>query len=79
MKLSLQTFYNKYVQHKPSSQFEAITNFASKHVYARTAVFLALYSGGKQSTFYQAELSKLLGEAAVKKRVIPIMASATGK
>ena len=64
---------------KQKRQFEAITNFASKRVYTRTAVFLALYSGGSQSTFYQKALGELLGEAAVKKRVIPIMASATGK
>ncbi len=78
-KLSLTTFYNAYVKNGGynKNQFNQIIRFAKDRVYSRTAVFLALYNGGKKSSRRnQAELSRLLAREAVKKGVVPIMVSA---
>jgi len=45
-------------------------------VYTRTAVFLALYNGGKNSAQYQAALQSLLNRTALRKGVAAIMVSA---
>lgn len=78
VKLSLKSFYNAYRHDggRQRSQFNAIIQFAKKRVYSRTAVFLALYNGGKQSSQHQRQLSQLLSREAVSEGVIPVMVSA---
>lgn len=75
-KLSLKTFYDAYVKGKNRRQFNNIMEFAQHRVYARTAVFLALYNGGKNSALIQRELSLLLTREAVARGVVPVMVSA---
>ncbi len=76
-KLSLKTFYNAYVKNGGynRNQFNQIIRFAEDRVYARTAVFLALYSGSNNPQV-QTGLSTLLARKAFRKGVIAIMVSA---
>ncbi|WP_196158931.1 putative Ig domain-containing protein [Reinekea sp. G2M2-21] len=74
VKLSLSTFYKAYKNGGYNeNQFRQIIEFAQKRVYARTAVFLALYSGKASE---RAALSALLNSYAIPKGVIPVMVSA---
>lgn len=75
-KLSLKTYYDAYVKGKNRRQFNNIMEFAQHRVYARTAIFLALYNGGKNSALIQRELSLLLTREAVARGVVPVMVSA---
>lgn len=75
-KLSLKTYYDAYVKGGNRRQFNNIMEFAQHRVYARTAIFLALYNGGKNSALIQRELSLLLTREAVARGVVPVMVSA---
>ncbi|NPU92354.1 MAG: PKD domain-containing protein [Gammaproteobacteria bacterium] len=75
-KLSLKSYYDAYVRNGNATQFRNIITFAEKRVYTRTAVFLALYNGGRNSAQYQAALQSLLNRTALRKGVAAIMVSA---
>jgi hypothetical protein len=67
LKLSGNSLYDQYVLGKKQTQFDALVNYASKHTYTRSVVFITVFSGerGKIS-----QVSRLLRKKGLEKGVL---------
>jgi len=73
-KLSGNSLYKQYVEPgRHRAQFDAITRYAGRHTYTRTAVFLTVFTGQKKNL---RQVQALLGGDGLKKGVVVIVIAA---